>query len=479
MTTENTPQPDDTRFPEPTQGESLEMPEPTPVVADDGEVVAVHDDPVAAAEQDPEVVTGASDGSALTGEADDAASHRGAPADEGPSEAVAASASGGTGSSRYTDEQLAELAGLSQRVEDEDAPASGAAHEDPIIEEDVVADLAADEDLDVESLREPSESERSWDYTNGPLEQVGPVQPTASARTEGHDVLEQDGTGGDDVPTAALTPTALRRRSLFSTEDETDAEATTALPAERVDDGAPTSAMPAAAPQAVEATSTYPAQGGEQGAPTTTIAPGSGAAGAVAVGTAAATGAEASARTARGERTDDDVILDGSSVVGKPASRASAHWAGILLSIVLLPAAWFLVHHGQALLAGSVKAFRFGLDTRGAVELGIGALVLAIALWTARRSSVGSFIMGVITLALGVVGLAVPDWANRTVAPFLSDLANHSSLGSDLATYFWTDAATGRFAVIGLALILVGVISHSSRRAGRREQEVIDRVRRA
>ena len=231
------------------------------------------------------------------------------------------------------------------------------------------------------------------------------------------------------------------------------------LALERVDDGAPTSAMPAAAPQAVEATSTYPAQGGEQGAPTTTIAPGSGAAGAVAVGTAAATGAEASAGTARGERTDDDVILDGSSVVGKPASRAGAHWAGILLSIVLLPAAWFLVHHGQALLAGSVKAFRFGLDTRGAVELGIGALVLAIALWTARRSSVGSFIMGVITLALGVVGLAVPDWANRTVAPFLSDLANHSSLGSDLATYFWTDAATGRFAVIGLALILVGAVS--------------------
>ena len=33
--------------------------------------------------------------------------------------------------------------------------------------------------------------------------------------------------------------------------------------------------------------------------------------------------------------------------------------------------------------------------------------------------------------------------------------------------------------VVGIALILVGVISHSSRRAGRREQEVIDRVRRA
>lgn len=477
MTTENTRRPDDARFPEPDQGDSLEMPEPTPVVADDGEVVSVHDDPVAAVEQDPEVVTGASDGSALTGEADETTPGTG----EDPYEAIAASASRSTGSSRYTDEQLAELAGLSHRVEAEDADdaavgATGpAADEDPIVEEDVVEDLAADEDLDVESLREPSEAERSWDYSNGPLEQVGPVQPTASPRDEEPDVLEQDGTEGDDVPTAALTPTALRRRSLFSTEDE----------AEGVDDGAPTSAMPVAAAEDVEPTSTYPAQGvTEDPAPTTTIEPGSGAAGAVAMGTAAATGASASGsagKAARSERprTEDDVILDGSSVVGKPASRAGAHWAGILLSIVLLPAAWFLIHHGEGLLSESVKAYFFGRDTRGLVELGVGALVLAIALWTARRSSVGSFVMGVLTLAVGVVGLAVPDWANQTVTPFLSDLSDHSSLGSDLATYFWTDAATGRFAVIGLALIVVGVISHSSRRAGRREQEVVDRVRRA
>lgn len=484
MTTENTPRPDDARFPEPAQGDSLEMPEPTPVVADDGEVVSVHDDPVAAVEQDPEVVTGASDGSALTGEADEAP----AGGDEDPYEAIAASASRSTGSSRYTDEQLAELAGLSHRVEAEDAASDEVAEPaaDPIIEEDVVEDLAADEDLDVESLREPSGSERSWDYSNGPLEQVGPVQPTASPREGEPDVLEQDGTEGDDVATAALTPTALRRRSLFSTEDEAeDAAATTALPAEGVDDGAPTSALPVAATEDVEPTSSFPAQRqSEDPAPTTTIEPGSGAAGAVAVGTAAATGAAATGSTskpARSERprTEDDVILDGSSVVGKPASRAGAHWAGILLSIVLLPAAWFLIHHGQGILSESVKAYFFGRDTRGLVELGIGALVLAIALWTARRSSVGSFVMGVLTLAVGVVGLAVPDWANQTVTPFLSDLSDHSSLGSALATYFWTDAATGRFAVIGLALIVVGVISHSSRRAGRREQEVVDRVRRA
>lgn len=488
MTTENTPRPDDARFPEPAQGDSLEMPEPTPVVADDGEVVSVHDDPVAAVEQDPEVVTGASDGSALTGEAEGAAAEPGAAED--PYEAIAASASRSTGSSRYTDEQLAELAGLSHRVEAEDADdvavgATGpAADEDPIVEEDVVEDLAADENLDVESLREPSEAERSWDYSNGPLEQVGPVQPTVSPRDEEPDVLEQDGTEGDDVPTAALTPTALRRRSLFSTEEEDEAAATTTLPAEGVDDGAPTSTMPVAAAEDVEPTSTYLAQGVTEDPAPTTIEPGSGAAGAVAVGTAAATGASASGsagKAARSERprTEDDVILDGSSVVGKPASRAGAHWAGILLSIVLLPAAWFLIHHGEGLLSESVKAYFFGRDTRGLVELGVGALVLAIALWTARRSSVGSFVMGVLTLAVGVVGLAVPDWANQTVTPFLSDLSDHSSLGSDLATYFWTDVATGRFAVIGLALIVVGVISHSSRRAGRREQEVVDRVRRA
>ena len=69
--------------------------------------------------------------------------------------------------------------------------------------------------------------------------------------------------------------------------------------------------------------------------------------------------------------------------------------------------------------------------------------------------------------------------AATDIRPLIGIAASRPLTGSEAEAAFWTDAATGRFAVIGLALILVGVISHSSRRAGRREQEVIDRVRRA
>ena len=63
-------------------------------------------------------------------------------------------------------------------------------------------------------------------------------------------------------------------------------------------------------------------------------------------------------------------------------------------------------------------------------------------------------------------------------ADFLDRLTAQSTLGADLAAYFWTDAYSGKFVVLGLFMIMVGVVSHSARRAGRREQEVIDRGRR-
>ena len=60
----------------------------------------------------------------------------------------------------------------------------------------------------------------------------------------------------------------------------------------------------------------------------------------------------------------------------------------------------------------------------------------------------------------------------------LDRLAAQSALGADLAAYFWTDAFSGKFVVLGLFMIMVGIVSHSARRAGRREQEIINRGRR-
>ena len=179
-------------------------------------------------------------------------------------------------------------------------------------------------------------------------------------------------------------------------------------------------------------------------------------------------------------RDDNDVLLDGSSVVGRPASRAAAHWWGVLVSVVLFPFAWFLVHDGASYLtAGDATTWPTAVSARGVGELAAGAIAFALALLAARRSSLGAFVVGILGLAVGLPFVVAPVGVGSAVGPFLERLEAHSSLGDDLARYVMADGLTGRFALLGLLMVMVGVVSHSARRAGRREQEVIDRVRRA
>lgn len=177
---------------------------------------------------------------------------------------------------------------------------------------------------------------------------------------------------------------------------------------------------------------------------------------------------------------DDDVPLDGSTVVGHPKSRTAAHWAGILVSIVALPIAWFFLHDGaSAATAAPAEPHVFTTSARGAVELGSGALALAVALWMARYTSAGSIVVGVVSILLGLPFLVLPGVMTDVVSPFLDDLNAQSALGTSLSDYLWADAVTGKFLALGVFMVMVGVVSHSARRAGRREQEVIDRVRRS
>lgn len=177
-------------------------------------------------------------------------------------------------------------------------------------------------------------------------------------------------------------------------------------------------------------------------------------------------------------RAEDDILLDGSSVVGHPKSRAAAHWAGVLVWLVALPLSWYLFHDGAAAAVDGATPLTFGTPVRALMELGAGAVVLAIALWTASRSSLGSFVVGAISLLGGVPFLAAPAAMNDSVGPVLDRLTAHSNLGASLSSYFWADAVSGKFVAFGLFMIMVGVVSHNARRAGRREQEIIDRGRR-
>ena len=178
------------------------------------------------------------------------------------------------------------------------------------------------------------------------------------------------------------------------------------------------------------------------------------------------------------QRSDDDILLDGSTIVGRPASRAGAHWAGVLLSLVLLPMAWFFVHGAADVLTRTVEPHRFAFSPSAITELVAGLLIMSLALWTARRSSLGSIVVGALSAVLGLLFLLLPASMNGIVGPVLDRLAAQSALGADLAAYFWTDAFSGKFVVLGLFMIMVGIVSHSARRAGRREQEIINRGRR-
>lgn len=178
-------------------------------------------------------------------------------------------------------------------------------------------------------------------------------------------------------------------------------------------------------------------------------------------------------------RTEDDILLEGSSVVGRLAPRTASHWAGVLLAVVLLPLAWFFLHDSAAQALTAADTHRFALSSTALIELAVGAGALVLALWAARRSSLGSIVVGVLTLLVGLPPLTVPSLMNQLLTPALDRLARQSSLGEDLASYVWSDAVSGRFLWLGLLLIMVGVVSHSARRAGRREQAVVDRVRTA
>lgn len=178
-----------------------------------------------------------------------------------------------------------------------------------------------------------------------------------------------------------------------------------------------------------------------------------------------------------GNEVDDDVLLAGSTVVGKPASRAAAHWGGTLLALVLFPIAWFLMHTAANALTGALadgwpKVF----STAGIIELGMAAVLLIVVMATATRSSLGTFVTGITTLLIGLPFVVVPSITKQYLGDFLANMALQSRFGRILSEAVLNDGVSGRLVIIGLFLIMLGVVSHSTRRAGRRERLVMDRA---
>ena len=270
--------------------------------------------------------------------------------------------------------------------------------------------------------------------------------------------------GKTDKP--PVEDTAVRRRSLFTPAQPVPAEtpsATGAAPAEAA-------AFPDAAPGA----------GGPAGY---AASPGAGP-GPNPVPTPAVEPEQPETRRTRrrsrpADNDEEDVPLDGSTVIGRPRSRAGTHWAGVLVSIVALPVTWFFLHDGASMATSHASdSFAFTMSPRGLTELAVGALALIIAMWVARRTSVGSIVVGTLSILLGLPFLVAPGVMTDAFSPFLSALSTQSALGQSMSTYLWADAVTGKFLALGLFMVMVGVVSYTARLEGRREQERIDRDRR-
>ena len=319
---------------------------------------------------------------------------------------------------------------------------------------------------------------------------------STSAASSASAASSDDAADLSEAPGRSGQTTAVRRRSLFARTSADDAgtprPTDQALPADRP---GPARAAAASAPSAPDTARTPPgtARARSEAAAPESAEPAQERAGKPDGGTTGTPAKEAetpawltreaaraqrrSSRRSR-QRSDDDILLDGSTIVGRPASRAGAHWAGVLMSLVLLPAAWFFVHGAADVLTSTVEPHRFAFNPKAIFELVAGLLTMGVALWTACRSSLGSIVVGTLSAVLGLLFLLLPTPMNGLVGPVLDRLTAQSTLGADLAAYFWTDAYSGKFVVLGLFMVMVGVVSHSARRAGRREQEIIDRGRR-
>lgn len=192
---------------------------------------------------------------------------------------------------------------------------------------------------------------------------------------------------------------------------------------------------------------------------------------------AATLAAIASANRDRSENTKEPAGLDDELFSAAPAitempSRRGAHFLSLVLFLVLTPLGWYLASDaGARMTLADAAPMYTGVASILALGELLGAIVLAVILFaTARRSSLGAWIMGVATLIVGLPWVLAPGITASTLLASLSALSASSSLGANLSHHLQASGYSGRFAILGIVLMGVGYLSHSARRTGRAEE---------
>ena len=190
----------------------------------------------------------------------------------------------------------------------------------------------------------------------------------------------------------------------------------------------------------------------------------------------AATLAAIASTAARGDKSEsprlDDELFSAAPEVTEMPSRTGAHWLSFLLFLLLVPAGWYLAADAGARMTLADAAPMYA-GVASIVALGelLGAtLISAILFVTARRSSLGAWLMGLVTLVVGLPWVMAPGITKASVLSTLTALTNTGSLGANLSHHLQASGYSGRFALLGIALMGLAYVSHSARRTGRAEE---------
>ena len=191
----------------------------------------------------------------------------------------------------------------------------------------------------------------------------------------------------------------------------------------------------------------------------------------------AATLAAIASTAARGDKSDapsslDDEIFSAAPEATEMPSRTGAHWLSFLLFLLLVPVGWYLAADaGARMTLADAAPMYTGVASIVALGEILGAIIISAILFVlARRSSLGAWLMGIVTLIVGLPWLMAPGITAASVLSTLTALTNAGSLGANVSHHLQASGYSGHFALLGIALIGLAYVSHSARRTGRAEE---------
>ena len=444
-------------------------------------------------------------------------------ADQGADESAEADAPAveATKESETTDEAPAEEA-PAEEASEEQAPAEDTASDEPAPassnEEGEQPEASADQAEEAEnpfasllsSADEGAADEATEDVTEDPEPALAPVMTpaqAAAALSEANDDTsdEAEAPSSEEEPSGeehtegevaavggaaadASTHSPSSRRSMIFGDDETLPSSIPAVAAE--EENAPTSTSAEEEPEAeeeapfAEPTTQLPTQDTEssysfedQDAAEATRPRRRSLLGEGDEDSEAATLAAIASTAARGDKSDapsslDDELFSAAPEITEMPSRTGAHWLSFLLFLLLVPAGWYLAADaGARMTLADAAPMYTGVASIVALGEILGAIIISAILFaTARRSSLGAWLMGIVTLIVGLPWLMAPGITAASVLSALTALTNTGSLGANLAHHLQASGYSGRFALLGVVLMGLAYVSHSARRTGRAEE---------